>query len=289
MASSNATMIFGCCILAVTHEDIAKLQRARRTVSWLGLAMYATHVGYAYLYLWPRGTRTDSAIDTGDGNSKISSELVDSAAVVLMVLGCGVATFIFASWFCSLLLAVALVTDEINDLRKRALNWAAGTHDDDDHAGLQGGSRASWYLQVQNPVLELAHTTLPALSAWGEAIGSTFVCFWLFALLSLPLAARQVDNREHGIVIQYFMFIVVTLWALAPIWLLYGPASVSSATDNLLDQLNELRTCQSRGMEEDSSSQRAAHLIEFLGRLVCHGRILLCPWIMSHNTSLVPT
>jgi hypothetical protein len=184
--------------------------------------MYATHAGYAYLYLWSKDT--DPTADEHDITS-IPLEVFESAAVVLSVIGCGVATFIFASWFCSLLLAVALVTDEINDLRTRALNWATGAHDGDE-GGSMGGSRAAWYLQVQNPVLELAHTTLPALSAWGKAIGHTFVCFWAFALLSLPLAARQVGVKENSVVIQYFMFMMVALWALAPIWLLYGPASV---------------------------------------------------------------
>jgi hypothetical protein len=94
---------------------------------------------------------------------------------------------------------------------------------------------------VQRPALELTHATLPLLSSWGNAMTSTFVCFWLYAVLSCPLAvALQRSTIDLSFVERYCMAATVAGTFFVPILLLYFPASVSTSTISMLNQMNEL-------------------------------------------------
>ena len=94
---------------------------------------------------------------------------------------------------------------------------------------------------VQRPALELTHATLPSLSSWGNAMTSTFVCFWLYAGLSWPLAvALQRSVMDLSLMQRYCMTVTVANTFFLPILFLYFPASVSTSTNSMLDQINEL-------------------------------------------------
>ena len=94
---------------------------------------------------------------------------------------------------------------------------------------------------MQRPCLELVHTTLPALSAWAPAMGAKLFAYWAFALLSLPIAAVEFEDAEHGVVRRAFLMVLVGVYAVLPLLLLYAPAKVSSELIDLLSQINQLR------------------------------------------------
>jgi hypothetical protein len=142
---------------------------------------------------------------------------------------------IFAAWFLTLLLAERLVTDAINDLRMNAERWKPTlsvlrhTH-----------NKNSWHNTVQRPALELVHSTLPSLCAWAPAIGTIFVCFWVFALSAIPLAAAKIRSENERYIGAWLLVFIIYGFSV-PMMLLYAPARVSTGTDRLMNELNELR------------------------------------------------
>jgi hypothetical protein len=160
-------------------------------------------------------------------------------AFVASILACFVAMVVLAAWMLSLFLATELATDAVDDLSVQAEQWAPtpgvlSTQPSES-------TNNSWYHMVQQPALELANTTLPSLSAWSTALSSTCVCFWLYAGLSLPLAVALLrSTAELSFVERYCMAVTVGIAATLPIYLLAAPAGVSTATNQMLDQINTL-------------------------------------------------
>lgn len=98
----------------------------------------------------------------------------------------------------------------------------------------------SWHNIVQRPALELVHSTLPSLCAWGPSIGIVFACFWVFALATIPLVVAKMTS-EHEQISGMCLLALILYTFVVPVLLLYAPASVSTATDRLLSELNELQ------------------------------------------------
>jgi hypothetical protein len=165
-----------------------------------------------------------------------------TGAFTLAVLGSGVAMVVLAAWTLSLLLAVELATDAVGDLRAKAQQWkpAIGLLSAPGDSSISGRQN-NWYYMVQRPALELAHVTLPALSAWARAMTSTFVCWWLYAALSLPLALALLrSHADLSLIERHCVIVTVVASFVLPCLLLYAPASVSTATNSMLDEMNEL-------------------------------------------------
>lgn len=215
--------------LTTIHED--DYQQLQRTV-WFVYALAACMVlgvlVYAKLF-W-----IDNVRDLDD-KSALNYRTLLALLIVLVVPASLIGAAIFAAWFLTLLLGVRLATDAINDLRNNAELWKPSTsilrhmHNKD-----------SWHNTVQRPALELVHSTLPSLCAWAPAIGTIFVCFWVFALAGIPLATAKMRSEDEQYVGAWLLVFIIFVSAV-PVMLLYAPASVSTATDRLLNELNELR------------------------------------------------
>ena len=123
----------------------------------------------------------------------------------------------------------------------------------------------NWYELVQRPCLELVHTTLPALSAWGLTMLITFICGLGFALLSVPIAVVEFNQAGNDDFRRLYLVLTVGVNAALPLLLAYAPARVSSEVLKLLRQINELR-----GRSEFADkfalrrTDRAAHLYNYL-------------------------
>jgi hypothetical protein len=161
-----------------THDDISRIQKQRRYISAYALLMYANLHAYCLTYLHRHPS---------DWHFSTTEVIVYLA----FILGSTIACIVFVAWFCSLLLAVALVKDAIRDLHLQIYNWARNQGAQANHKTVT--PLDTWELQVHSPAVELAHYLLPALSAWSGGIGPTFICSWLFCFLSLPMAARSVS------------------------------------------------------------------------------------------------
>eukprot|EP01044_Picomonas_judraskeda_P011121 COSAG03_NODE_1486_length_3996_cov_7.419040_3_plen_1027_part_00 len=146
-----------------------------------------------------------------------------------------IAVIVMAAWTLSLLLAVALVNDAIVDLRHSATEWQHHLRATDD------AEYDAWSIRIQLPALELVHTTLPALSAWGGTMSVAFGCFWLCAFCTLPVATALMwsPNDDLWWLPRYYMIVTVVIVGALPLALVYAPASISTHIDGLLNMLNE--------------------------------------------------
>eukprot|EP01047_Picozoa_sp_COSAG01_P051595 COSAG01_NODE_5342_length_4324_cov_2.688521_4_plen_233_part_00 len=63
---------------------------------------------------------------------------------------------------------------------------------------------------------------------------------------------------------RYVTIVAITIWALMPVWQLYGPAVISTSTLKLLNQLNELRACCYDPEDASKFAGRATRLVEYL-------------------------
>jgi hypothetical protein len=158
-----------------THDDYHRVQQERRVVSIYSTLVWATLHGYVLVHLRVIGTEMMA---------------LEWIVYLLFMVGTVVAWAIFVAWFCSLLLAAALVKDGIRDLRLKAFNWAHEIQKNPQKRCLLD----DWDTAITIPSIELADKILPALSAWSGGIGPTFVCIWAFCFLTLPLATRCVHS-----------------------------------------------------------------------------------------------
>ena len=198
-------------------------------------------------------------VDQASDNSTTAANVL----LVYSVFATLLAAVVWGLWLLSLLLAVALATDAIEDTCNDAKAWMPpqGILSDGLRGGMSLNLKGNWYELVQRPCLELVNTTLPALSAWGSTMGITFICGWAFALLSVPLAITEFEERDNDYFRRLLLLLMVGVSAALPLLQLYAPARVSSSVIELLNQVNELRV---RSEFSDKFAlrrmERAAHL-----------------------------
>ena len=72
-------------------------------------------------------------------------------------------------------------------------------------------------------------------------MGITFICGWAFALLNVPLAIAEFEERDNDYFRRLLLLLMVGVSAALPLLQLYAPARVSSSVIELLNQVNELR------------------------------------------------
>ena len=219
-------------------------------------------IGYGLVFLRPLLTDFDIENVDDDTGWGLDEDTETSMAAVLLVYSAAaivLSTVVSTMWFLSLLLAVSLATDAIKDTSKGAEAYSPSRGvlsdgSDVEHAKplapamlrsrTHGTHRfvRNWYELVQRPCLELVNTTLPALSAaWGSTMGITFICGWAFALLNVPLAIAEFEERDNDYFRRLLLLLMVGVSAALPLLQLYAPARVSSSVLELLNHVNELR------------------------------------------------
>ena len=70
--------------------------------------------------------------------------------------------------------------------------------------------------------------------------------------------------HEDSAIQQYALGVTLLLWVVAPVWQMSLPAMISTETEHLVNQLNELRAITYHPTEALKFSARAASLIEYL-------------------------
>lgn len=90
--------------------------------------------------------------------------------------------------------------------------------------------QTAWQVKVQVPAC-LVVGTMDHLSAWGPAMGISTIGCWSFVLGLLP---RASSGHHVG------LSIALPIIALLPLMIALAPATVSSACDDMLDQLNDI-------------------------------------------------
>lgn len=146
-----------------------------------------------------------------------------------------IASFVVPAWLLSLHLGVALAADCVDDIiRKLRPQPFKQTDADDGLLAKQFTDEATWEKEVQHPVAMLVET-MRHLSDWGTAMGAAVVSYFMFAITMLPTAVATKSPWWKPVV----WFALLVFFAI-PFYLAWGPATVSSACDDLLDQLNDL-------------------------------------------------
>ena len=159
----------------VSHENYDQLQTIRKATICLGVVMLMSMLGYPYVYF---GNSSSSPSYSYDDWQVI---LRSSVELVIAFVGSTVAIVLWVSWVLSLYLASRLADNEVSSLVNRVSKFRP------EHL-------ESWAIQIERPALKLNNMTLPALSAWAPGIATTFLCFWAFAVLSIPFA--KVELRK---------------------------------------------------------------------------------------------
>ena len=145
-----------------------------------------------------------------------------------------VASFIVPAWLLSLRLGVILAADCMEDILRKLAPIGSGDESHDDRLLRQEFTdEGAWARHVQHPVAMLVET-MRHLSDWGTAMGAAVLCYLLFALTMLPTA--MASSSWWGVVNWSILLAFLAI----PFYLAWGPATVSSACDDLLDQLNDL-------------------------------------------------
>jgi hypothetical protein len=75
---------------------------------------------------------------------------------------------------------------------------------------------------------------------------------------------RCWNNDGSSFFERYFGFVTSVLWGLVPVLQLYGPATISTSTANLLNQLNELRAVIYHPSVTSQYCARAGRLVDYL-------------------------
>ena len=240
-------------------EKFESLQAARLKVFGIAVALLSMLAGYIDVFF----------------ADAVESNALAYALTVYCGLGILLAVVVFTAWFLSLLLAVSLVTDAVDELREVAVAWspARGTLSHGLHGvrAVHVGKayrKGNWYEVMQRPCLELVNTVMPSLSQWAPAIGTAFATNWAFALLSVPLAVQEYNVTDNPFARRSYLAVALIVVATLPMLMLYAPATVSTSVVKLLDQLNELRV-RSELTDADALARmdRAAHLYSYLRNL----------------------
>ena len=100
---------------------------------------------------------------------------------------------------------------------------------------------------------------------------------------------------QRTIMGRYVAIVAIFVWAMMPVWQLYGPAVISTSTLKLLNQLNELRTCCYDPEDAFEFSARAARLVEYLHDtnsrrgpgFVMFGIVINLLMLVRANTSMI--
>eukprot|EP01047_Picozoa_sp_COSAG01_P049821 COSAG01_NODE_4975_length_4578_cov_2.139094_2_plen_602_part_00 len=221
-----------------------QLQRWRNAVAASTSLLFVSICGYIMCVFWPGGGWT---------------HLIWLSLLLVVI---GSALFFFAAWSLSLLLAVELARDALGDVEENCQSW---------HPIFGAPIKLdSWAPLIQRPVLNLVHTTLPALSAWETPVCWTCLSHLLFGVLSLPLASEMYKNPENDLTTRYVMLVLILVANVVPCGILWLTADVSSSVNDLLDNINQLRMLECEDESTLERSQRAANLIQYLDRLNNH-------------------
>ncbi len=150
-----------------------------------------------------------------------------------------VASFIVPAWLLSVHLGVALAADCVDDVLCK-LNPLPDDSQSQDDRLLRGDftDDGAWEQRVQHPV-SMVVETMGHLSDWGTAMGAAVFSYFLFAFTMLPLNVNRLHSGRPSLW-SFFACVVNFMFFAIPFFLAWGPATVSSACDDLLDQLNDL-------------------------------------------------
>jgi hypothetical protein len=177
--------------------------------------------------------------------SDITLHTYATLILLLWVPSCILASLVWPAWLVSLLLGTVLANDDVEDLMKdltpanvkKFMSPPMPKHDDDTEKDAEARKKkilqkAERYWQV-NAALPgaLLVVTMDQLTCWGTAMGHALVCCVVFSLGLVPTAVAS-----HSLT----MTVIVVCVAAVPILMLWQPATVSSACDDLLDQLNDI-------------------------------------------------
>jgi hypothetical protein len=166
------------------------------------------------------------------------------------------ASVIVPAWLLSLHLGVALAADCVDDILRNLSPLPDGDQELKDdrllrHEFIDSGT---WERQVEHPVATLVET-MRHLSDWGTAMGAAAFSYLLFAVTMIPSAIHQSGQCAFWCVAKWVT--TLTFFAI-PFYLAWGPATVSSACDDLVDQLNELSFVGTRMHRERTTRLRAS-------------------------------
>ena len=145
-----------------------------------------------------------------------------------------VASFVVPAWLLSLHLGVALAADCVHDVLRELAPLDPGDDSQDDRLlRHEFTNPIRWERQVQHPVAMLVER-MRHLSDWGTPMGVCALCYLLFAITMLPTVMSGSSW------LFWVKLAILLIFFAIPFYLAWGPAAVSSACDDLLDQLNDL-------------------------------------------------
>jgi hypothetical protein len=167
-----------------------------------------------------------------------------------------VASVIVPAWLLSLHLGVALAADCVEDILRKLSPLPDGDHESQDDRLLRHEltDEGTWERSVQHPVAMLVET-MGHLSDWGTAMGAAACSYLLFAVTMLPSAVRGHGSGQCAFWCVARWVTILIFFAI-PVYLAWGPATVSAACDDLLDQLNDLTFLGSRENRERATRLR---------------------------------
>ena len=148
--------------------------------------------------------------------------------LILWVPSCLVASLVWPIWLLSLFLGTVLANDDVEDLMKELQPATVKAQALLDIS--QEKKEEHWQKKAALPGAMLV-ATMDQLTAWGTGMGHALVGCVGFSLGLVPTAVAS-----HSLSMSVIAATVL-VW---PMVILYMPATVSSACDDLLDQLNDI-------------------------------------------------
>jgi hypothetical protein len=287
--------------ILVRSKDAKSLHRGQLAAkAWIGLGIVILGC-IALVLVWQLAWSSSKTM--GSANDQWMKWLIPMAAVdIILWLG------IFAVWWSTLHLAVALANAQIDGVRRGAKNAVAKMKRQTPIALTD----VVWKKSIEEPCLRLGEETLPLLSkGWGiplaivsvglfgVAVGGGMFMYSLRSTFGSRLRVAGVDMSQ-------LLMPLIALVATLPVFLALLPAGTCSALDQLTDLIAELRrqnprredarigplqTClgglnKGQGMGFCIGGQRVDRKLLWRGATVIYAILSAgVPWLLNENST----
>lgn len=248
-----------CALTTFSADEYERLQKWRQYLIAIVVLVAVLVGGYGFLFMRPLLT---------DFGGRKTNDTVANILLVYSGIVASLAIVISGAWLTSFLLAVAFSSKAVLENCESIAPWNSGVNVMLDGAVVSSRAATSihktWISRIENPCLELIHTTLPALSAWAPTMAVKISSYWAFVLLSMPITIVEVENEEHDFTRRTFLVLFVGVHAALPLLMLFAPAKLSMEVQWLLEEVNELRVRSDiANKDAERLADRAMHLCKY--------------------------